>query len=53
MDPDEFEKMLEQLRQKRETKVAPDQIGRVLDQKPAAGTTVMPGSSVSLVIGVR
>ncbi len=34
----------------RMTKVAPDQVGRVLDQSPAAGTKVAPGSSVSLVI---
>jgi beta-lactam-binding protein with PASTA domain len=36
----------------RTTKVDPDQVGKVLDQKPAAGKTVSVGTSVSLVIGV-
>lgn len=36
----------------RKTKVSPDQVGRVLDQSPGAGTKVAPGSSVSLVIGI-
>jgi len=38
---------------KRETKVAPEQAGRVLDQKPAAGSKASPGSSVSLVIAIQ
>lgn len=37
----------------RTTKVAPDQVGRVLDQNPAAGSSVGQGTSVSLVIGVQ
>ncbi len=37
----------------RETKVAPEQAGRVLDQKPAAGSKAPPGSSVSLVIATQ
>jgi len=36
----------------RKTKVAPEQDGRVLDQRPAAGAKASPGSSVSLVIAV-
>jgi beta-lactam-binding protein with PASTA domain len=36
----------------RKTKVAPEQDGRVLDQRPAAGSKALPGSSVSLVIAV-
>jgi hypothetical protein len=36
---------------KRETKEAPDQVGRVLTQSPAPGVKLAPGSSVSLVIG--
>jgi hypothetical protein len=35
-----------------QTKVTSDQPGRVLQQSPAAGTRVAPGSSISLVIGV-
>ena len=34
----------------RKTKVAPEQDGCVLDQRPAAGAKASPGSSVSLVI---
>src|SRR5262249_36335196 len=36
----------------RNTKVAPEQAGRVLDQSPAAGSKASPGSSVSLVIAI-
>jgi hypothetical protein len=36
----------------RKTKVAPEQDGHVLDQRPAAGSKASPGSSVSLVIAV-
>jgi len=37
----------------RTTKATPDYVGRVLDQSPTAGSKLVPGSSVSLVIAVE
>jgi hypothetical protein len=36
---------------RRETAIAPDRVGRVLEQSPPAGTQLAQGSAVSLVLG--